>query len=83
MVDHKLYVPILRWKQAEWLALGNLRAEDKARLTPLVEITSRSVAPRVRRPTLDQMLEKNAADMERTWGYAPIGARNSCPVGDR
>lgn len=72
MVDHKLYVPILRWKQAEWLALGNLRAEDKARLTPLVEITPRSVAPRIRRPTVDQMLEKNAADIESTWGYAPI-----------
>jgi hypothetical protein len=33
------YVPILRWKQAERFALRYLRAEDRKRITPLIELT--------------------------------------------
>jgi Beta protein len=36
------YIPILRWKQAERFALHRLRSEDKARITPLIEITPKS-----------------------------------------
>lgn len=32
------YIPILKWKQGEQQALANLRAEDKAKITPLLEI---------------------------------------------
>ena len=71
MFDSKHYVPILRWKQAEWLALKNLSAGDRVRITPLIEITPRSVAPRKRRPTADQMLEKNVADIRDNWGQTP------------
>ena len=56
MFGTKHYVPILRWKQAEWLALAQLQAEDKRLLTPLVEITPRSIAPRKRHSTLEAML---------------------------
>lgn len=33
------YVPILRWKQAERYALKNLHDDDRARITPLIELT--------------------------------------------
>lgn len=33
------YVPILRWKQAERLALHKLQDADRARITPLIELT--------------------------------------------
>jgi Beta protein len=33
------YVPILRWKQAERLALRYLREDDRKRITPLIELT--------------------------------------------
>ena len=56
--DHRHYVPILRWKRAEWVALRHLKPEDRARITPLVEITPRSVTPGTRRPTIGQMLQK-------------------------
>jgi len=35
--DH--YVPILRWKHAERFALHHLQAEDRKRITPLIEVT--------------------------------------------
>lgn len=72
MFDHTHYVPILRWKQAEWLALRYVESEDRDRMTPLVEITPRSVAPRTRRPTVRQMLQKNAQDMAESWGGSPL-----------
>jgi hypothetical protein len=72
MFDYNHYVPVLRWKQAEWLALRNLTAGDRVRMTPLIEITPRSVAPRKRRPSADQMLEKNVADIQDNWGQAPV-----------
>jgi hypothetical protein len=42
------YVPILRWKQAEKLALHRLRTDDKARMTPVIEITPKSFSPKKR-----------------------------------
>lgn len=72
MFDHAHYVPILRWKQAEWLALRNLLPTDKDRLTPLIEITPKSVAPGKRRTTLDEMLTKNAGDIVKNWGNSPV-----------
>ena len=38
MFDHKHYVPILRWKRAERVALRDLPYADKLLMTPLVEI---------------------------------------------
>ena len=37
MFDHKHYVPILRWKRAEWVALRNLSPQVRNQLTPLLE----------------------------------------------
>lgn len=72
MFDHKHYVPILRWKQAEWVALGELRPQEKRRITPLVRILPESIAARKKRPTPGQILEKIAADMQSSWGERPL-----------
>lgn len=42
------YVPILRWKQAEKFALYRLRVDDKAKMTPLIELTPAAFAPKKR-----------------------------------
>jgi hypothetical protein len=42
MVNTMRYVPILRWEQAEKLALKSLQEEDRSRITPLIEITPKS-----------------------------------------
>jgi hypothetical protein len=41
MYDHKHYVPVLRWKRAERIALKSMFEEDRVRLTPLIELTPR------------------------------------------
>lgn len=57
--EYRHYVPVLRAKQAEWLALGNLAPSVRASLTPLVELTpdvaeaKPSAAERAGRTTLD------------------------------
>src|SRR5574342_216354 len=38
MVNHKRYVPILRWRAAEKGALRHLMPKDRAVITPLVEL---------------------------------------------
>ena len=38
MIDSHHYVPVLRWKRAERAALASLRYQDRAGMTPLIEI---------------------------------------------
>ena len=38
MFNTNHYVPILRWKAGERVALREVRAEDRKRITPLIEI---------------------------------------------
>lgn len=40
MFDYKHYVPILRWKAGERIALRELYDADKEALTPVIEIPS-------------------------------------------
>jgi hypothetical protein len=47
----RLYAPLLRWKRAERLAMGDISPEDAAGLLPIVEVVPQS------------MSEKNLADM--------------------
>jgi hypothetical protein len=74
MFDHKHYVPILRWKRAERVALGNLTDTDRSRVTPLLELTPYSFRAKKNRPAPDpkDVLTKNAADMLKYWGRAPF-----------
>src|SRR5579864_1312251 len=78
MVDMKHYVPILRWKQGEMLALRNLRDEDKTRITPMIEITPKSFLAAKRgkwkdaKPEPGKVLTHHAKEILRNWGYAPF-----------
>ena len=38
MFNHCHYVPVLRWKRGEWLALKGLDATSRAQITPILEI---------------------------------------------
>jgi hypothetical protein len=74
MFDHRHYVPILRWKRAEWVALGNLAMSDREHVTPLLEPTPRSFAARNNKsmPNPADVLIKNVEDIEERWGEAPF-----------
>ena len=74
MFDHKHYVPILRWKRAEWVALGNLTMNDRRHATPLIELTPRSFQARNNRPVPNpaDVLANNAEDIQRHWGQTPF-----------
>jgi len=76
MFDHKHYVPILRWKRAEWVALGEIATEDRQHMTPLLELTPRSFQGRNDRPAPhpEDVLTKNASDIGRYWEQAPFFA---------
>lgn len=72
------YVPILRWKKAERLALKELRDEDRVRITPLIEITPKSFnAPRSganagKKPDARTVLEEQAKTLLESWRNAPF-----------
>ena len=74
MFNHKHYVPILRWKRAEWVALGKLTREDREHITPLVEPTPWSFQGRNNKPAPNpaDVLTKNAADLREHWGVGPF-----------
>ncbi len=70
MFDHRHYVPILRWKQAERLALRNLDAETRAGMTPLLEITPRALAAEETADSalVDKRCSKIATEILGDWG---------------
>lgn len=74
MFDHRCYVPILRWKRGEWVALRCLTEEVRTSLTPLVEVTPKSFAPRRdgSLPTVSEALSKVAQDLASNWGWRPV-----------
>lgn len=39
MFDHKYYVPIMRWKLGERIALRELLESDRQAIVPLIEIS--------------------------------------------
>jgi hypothetical protein len=53
MCTTRHYVPILRWKQAEKLALHRLRIDDKIKMTPLIELTPAPFLPKRREASTD------------------------------
>jgi len=44
MFDHRHYVPVLRWKQAERFALKQLFDADRRAVTPLIELCPKDFA---------------------------------------
>lgn len=73
MPDERRYVAILRWKRGEWIALRYLAEDVRASLTPLVEVTPKSFAPRRDGsfPTVSEALSKVARDLTSNWGWRP------------
>lgn len=72
------YVPILRWKMAERLALKELQANDRKMITPLIEITPKTFdAPKAgknagRRPDPGRVLRDQAKDLLESWKNATL-----------
>jgi len=72
------YVPILRWKQAERIALRNLFEADRRRITPLIELTptifkpSRNDGNERPTPLPAQVLEREAKRFLEACGYSPF-----------
>jgi hypothetical protein len=74
MFDYAQYVPILRWKQAEWLALRHLQEKDSIRMTPLVEpVPAKFVKSRPGKTySVDKELGKIAEGILQNWGQDPL-----------
>ena len=72
------YVPILRWKQAERYALRYLHAEDRKRITPLIELTPTIFKSRTKdqqEPELldpARVLERQAKKLLEACGNCPF-----------
>lgn len=67
MFGHKQYVPVLRWKQAEKLALKELNNNYCLHTTPLIELP-----PKKFRSFNQDVLRKAVKDIRDCWGNAPI-----------
>jgi len=74
MFDHRHYVPVLKWKQGEYLALSKLAAPIKASITPLIEIPPIGWDFEESRlsKTVDDHLKKFGRRLRQKWGDRPI-----------
>lgn len=68
MFNHTHYVPILRWKRAERVALRELRPTDKHAITPLVELIPRDFVGE----SVEGTLSKKVREIAQCWGSVPI-----------
>ena len=71
MINYKHYVPVLRWKQAEWLALEDLDSEAKSFITPLIEFIPGKLETSDH-ATSKRNISKTCEDISQRWGKAPI-----------
>lgn len=70
MFNHTHYVPVLRWKQAEWLALRDLDLTVKNRITPLIEFVPGKLNTS-NQEILEKNISKTCKDFVACWGQAP------------
>ncbi len=73
-IDHAHYVPILRWKKAEQIALCKLDHACTARMTPLIELVPKEFTQKksVKSLSVDETLSKTAQQIFRRWGQASL-----------
>jgi hypothetical protein len=72
MFDYKHYVPIIRWKAGERIALRELYDDDKAGLTPLIEIPPDSVEKALKKKTsLAEFASQLRVQILDCWGRQP------------
>lgn len=69
MIDHRHYMPILKWRMGEWQALEKLSPPVKERTVPLLEIPREKWDFELEQPaaTLDEHLPKLAKAVQRKW----------------
>lgn len=81
MFDYCHYVPVLRWRQAESLALSEVDQSLKSKLTPLIEMWPKDFDPRnrtinkskVKVPVkVDDVLLKKVDELKNLWGTSPF-----------
>ncbi len=74
MFDHRHYVPILRWKRGEWVALREMLTEDRAAFTPLIELCPKDFAawspqnPQV----ANDVLTRKADEIRKNCGHGTL-----------
>jgi hypothetical protein len=70
MLESTEYVPVLRWKRAEWTALRFLSEDVKARVLPLIEVPpSRLVRKKGETfVNMDECIAEIVKEVERSWG---------------
>ena len=71
--DHRHYVPLLRWKQGEYLGVSQLPDTTKQALTPLIEIPPKGYDFEEKREkkTIDKHLKPVAKRVYKKWGNSP------------
>ncbi len=73
MLDHTHYVPILRWKRGEKGTLKELKLDDRARLTPLIEWSRpKEVAPIGEDDAGCEPANELVTDILAHWGARPF-----------
>ena len=72
-LDYRHYVPCLRWKQGEYLAVSQLPDTTKHMFTPLIEIPPKGYDFEEKREkkTIDKHLEPVAKRVRKNWGNSP------------
>lgn len=70
MFDHRHYVPVLKWKQGEQLAVRELTPGLKQRMTPLVEVPDvpPTWGPGDPKKTISKQVEDAAKALKKSWG---------------
>jgi hypothetical protein len=68
MFNHRHYVPILRWKAGERIALRELYNDDKANLTPFIEVTPDTVDNALNRMSMGQFAHRLRIEILEFWG---------------
>ncbi|GAG19869.1 unnamed protein product, partial [marine sediment metagenome] len=71
--DHRHYVPCLRWKQGEYLAVQQLPSAAKKIITPLIEIPEigYDFETRTTKKSVDDHLLLQAKRIKKKWGKGP------------
>jgi len=74
MLTEADYVPILRWKQAEWLALRRLDQDTREHIMPLLEIPPSRFPPMKSKLEVDirERLIDIVDQIGRSWGQQPF-----------
>jgi hypothetical protein len=75
MFDHSHYVPVLRWRMAEWCALKDLNTTIKQKLTPIIELLPKDFEVKKnsrKKKSIAQIVDNKVNEIFDYWGEAPF-----------